>query len=80
MVYFWKLALDGRLFNYLNCAFWALCLPCSADKAFFNLGWKGFTVFHFVNHYRASVYACLATSAFLVNNDFYHFDIPLLVS
>ena len=70
--------LQERLFNYLNCAFWALSFTCSANKAFFYLNWNGFTVFDFINAYRASVYAGFAASAFLVNNDFYHFDIPLL--
>ena len=62
-----------ELLDYLNCTFRTLGFACSADKAFVNVNWDGFSVFDLVDAYWASVCAGFASSAFIViNYYFYH--------
>jgi hypothetical protein len=62
-----------RLLDHLDCAFWALCFACSADKALVNVGWDGFAVFDFVDANWASVCAGFASGALvIINYYFYH--------
>jgi hypothetical protein len=60
------------LFDYLNGTFRALCFTCSANQTFTYFGWYRFAVFDLVYAYRASVDTSFASSAFRIDNNFYH--------
>ncbi len=61
------------LFDYLNRTFRTLCFTCPANQTFAGFAWSGFAVFDFVNADGASVDTSFASSAFRVDNNFYHF-------
>jgi len=64
-----------RLLDYLNCTFWALSFTGSTNQAFFNFYWDRLFIFHLENLYRTSLYACAASSAFIIiNYDLHHFS------
>lgn len=65
------------LFDYLNGTFRALCFTCSANQTFTYFGWYRFAVFDLVYADRASVDTSFASSAFRIDNNFYHFVLPL---
>jgi hypothetical protein len=50
-----------------------LGFACSADKAFVDEDWDGFSVFYFVDADGTSVYAGFASGAsVIIDYDFYH--------
>jgi hypothetical protein len=61
------------LFDDLDGARWTLAFASSADQAFFNLDWRRFAAFDFVDAYWARVYAGFASVAFFgIHNNLYH--------
>ena len=61
------------LFDYLNCAVWALNLACSADEALTEVYNLAFAVDDFKDAYRAYVFACSTAVTFVVVDfDFNH--------
>ncbi len=66
------------LLDYLNCTFRTLSLARPANQAFVYLNGYRFSVLDLVDAYWASVDTCFASSALLVDNNFYHVLIPLV--
>jgi hypothetical protein len=61
------------LLDYLDNAFGALNLACSAHEAFFRLHWNRFLILDLIDAHGTRVNACAAASAFVVvNHYFYH--------
>jgi hypothetical protein len=57
---------EPTLLNYLNGTSWALGFACSADQAIIYFDWDRFAVLHFVDAYRATVYAGFASGTSIV--------------
>jgi hypothetical protein len=66
------------LLDYLNCTFRTLCFTCAADQAFACFAGHGLAVFDFVDADGTSVDTSFASSAFRIDNNFYHFCLTSL--
>jgi hypothetical protein len=63
------------LLDYLDCTFRALGFAGSANQAFFNLHGNRLFILDLENFHRAGLYACAASSAFIViDYNFHHFS------